>query len=88
MAPRPEIKENQWIKVGNLDCIVSVVRDVGDAFGDCEVVFDAKKPTYHDAEWDGQNWVLCKRPDFGGYADRQSRLSEAVRHLRMGRFRT
>jgi hypothetical protein len=89
MAECPAVKPGDWIKVGNLDCVVAVVRqpELVAALGDLEVVFDPKMPTNHDVEWNGEAWVFCKRPDFGGYADRHSRLSGAVSILRAGPFR-
>ena len=89
MAERPAVKPGDWIKVGSVDCVVANVRQpesvaVG---GDIEVVFDPKKPTNHEVEWNGEAWVFCKRPDFGGYADRYSRLSGAVAILKAGPYR-
>ena len=61
MADRPEIKPGDWIRVGNRDCVVANVRDPGDAFGDCEVVFDPSKPTNHDVVWNGDEWKFADR---------------------------
>ena len=47
--------------------------------------FDPEKPTNHDVEWTGDKWALCKRSDFGGYADRYPRLSAFVLTLKAGR---
>jgi hypothetical protein len=87
MSERPAIKPGDWIKIGNLDCVVATVRqpEYVAAGGDIEVVFDPRKPTNHDVEWNGEAWVLCKRPDYGGYADRIQRLSGAVAILKAGR---
>ncbi len=88
MAERPSVKSGDWIKIGNLDCVVADVRqpEFVAALGDIEVVFDPRKPTNRDAEWNGEAWVFCKRPDFGGYADRYSRLAWVVGILRAGPY--
>jgi hypothetical protein len=87
MAERPKVFVGDWIKIGERDCVVSDVRrpDLVAFSGDIEVVFDAAKPTYHDAEWDGDKWISSKRPDYGGYAENRPRLASAVRQLRRGR---
>jgi hypothetical protein len=89
MTNRPTVNPGDWIKVANLDCVVAVVRQPDQvAFsGDLEVVFDAQKPTNPDVEWNGEAWLFCKRPDYGGYAAGKSRLSQAVGILRLGRNR-
>ncbi len=84
MVERPNVKPHDWIKVGNVPCVVAVVREPNDRMGDLEVVFDPKKPTNHDVEWTGREWSFCKRSDFGGYADRYPRLSAFVRTLKSG----
>lgn len=88
MPARPEVKPGDWIKVGNIHCAVANVRppELVAHSGNIEVVFDAQKPTNHDVEWTGEAWVFCKRPDFGGYAERYSRLSTAVAQLKRGRW--
>jgi hypothetical protein len=87
MTERPKVSAGDWIRIGELDCVVSDVRrpDLVAFAGDIEVVFDAAKPTNHDAEWDGGKWVFSKRPDYGGYAEGKSRLASAVRQLKRGR---
>lgn len=88
MVVRPNVKPHDWIVVENVDCVVAMVRDpeFAQIFGELEVVFDPKKPTSHDVEWTVGAWTFCKRSDFGGYADRYSRLSAFVRTLRAGRY--
>jgi hypothetical protein len=87
MAPRPDIKPGDWIRIGNTDCVVAVVRAAGDQFGDCEVVFNPTKPTNHDVEWTGEDWAFAKRGDFGGYAEKYPRLRAFVQTLKKGRYR-
>ena len=79
MAERPEIKPGDWICVGNQDCVVAYVREPGRVLGDCEVVFDPSKPTNHNVVWDGDGWEFVESGDYGGYADKYSRLNEYVR---------
>ena len=87
MPDRPDIKPGQWIRVGRRDCVVARVRESGHVFGDCEVIFDESKPTNSDIEWDGNEWKFAERgSDYGGYADRYSRLDEYVRILKRGRW--
>jgi hypothetical protein len=88
MAERPIVNVGDWIRIGERDCVVSDVRrpDLVAFSGDIEVVYDVEKPTYHDAEWDSDEWIFSKRPDYGGYAQNQSRLASAVRQLRRGRW--
>jgi len=84
MANRPNINLGNWIYVEGTSCVISIVREPGHEFGDCEVVFNPDKPTNHDVEWDGEKWIFPDRPDFGGYADRNSRLSQYVQILKQG----
>jgi hypothetical protein len=88
MAERPIVNVGDWIRIGERDCVVSDVRppELVAFAGDIEVVFDAAKPTSHDAEWDGSKWVFSKRPDYGGYAEGKSRLASAVHQLKRGRW--
>ena len=88
MVDRPNVNPFDWIKVEGTPCVVAVVRNPDHVkfSGDLEVVFDPKKPTNHDVEWNGQEWVFCKRGDFGGYADRYPRLSAFVNTLKAGRY--
>jgi len=74
---RPEIKPRDWITIGWTECVVAQVYPVGDARGDCEVVFNADKPSNTDAVWVDSKWSF--HPASGaGYADRYERLSEFV----------
>ena len=59
MADRPPIAHGCWIKIASADCVVSKVRAEGDPTGDCEVVFDPKRPTSRDALWNGSAWEFC-----------------------------
>jgi hypothetical protein len=78
MPERPVVEPGDWISIGNTNCVVADVRQPGSVSisGDIKVVFNPQKPTNHDVEWNGEAWVFCERPDFGGYADRYSRLRE------------
>jgi len=86
MAERPPIAHGCWIKIASVDCVVSKVRAAGDAAGDCEVVFDAKRPTGRDARWNGRAWEFVRRGDFGISADEVPRLTDYVHALRLGRY--
>ena len=86
MSDRPEINPREWIRVENCDCVVANVREPGHVFGDCEVVFDREKPTNRDVRWDGNEWRFVETGDFGGYADRYSRLDAYVAILKRGRW--
>jgi hypothetical protein len=85
MAGRPYIRPGHWIDVGSVACVVSTVREPGHASGDCEVVFNALKPTSHDVEWDGDDWRFVTRGNSGGPADRYPRLAPYVAQLKAGR---
>jgi hypothetical protein len=82
MSNRPEIKLGGWIAVGSTSCVVADVRDNGD----CEVVFNSSKPTNCDARWNGESWAFVESGDYGGYADKYSRLSLYVQILKRGRY--
>ena len=84
MTERPVVNPGDWIKVENVDCVVAFVRppELAPTVGDVEVVFDPKEPTHHDAEWTGERWVFCKRPDFGESALSVPRLNDAIDILR------
>lgn len=84
MSKRPDIKEGDWIKVGSCNCVVSMVRDLDHPFGDCEVVLNPKKPANVDVKWSGTAWVFVDPDDFGGYAERSSRLEFFVEKLKHG----
>ena len=86
MTERPHINPGDWIRVGSLDCVVSMVRPPDHSFGDCEVVFDPSKPTNRDVEWTGDAWRFVETGDFGGYADKYERLSAYVQTLKRGRY--
>ena len=85
MVRRPNIKPGDWIRIGTVKAVVSVVRPENSKLGDLEVVFNPRKPTNHDVEWTGDEWTFAKRGDFGGYADRYPRLSLFVQQLRANR---
>jgi hypothetical protein len=85
MSERPPIKPGDWIRIGSVDCVVSLVRPHNDEWGDCEVVFDPKKPTNADVKWMGEAWQFVEKNDFGGYADKYNRLRHYVEILKRGR---
>ena len=84
MEHRPNIAPYDEIIVGNQRCIVAVVREPGHSSGDCEVVFNARKPTNRDARWTDGQWAFVESGDYGGYADKYDRLSGFVAKLRGG----
>ncbi len=84
MTERPSVKPRDWIDVGNTRCVVSRVREPNHQFGDCEVVFDGKKPANRDVRWTGNNWEFIETGDFGGYAEKYPRLREFVQILKRG----
>lgn len=67
MSEHPKLNPTDWIKVGNIDCVVTCVYPQNSSSLICLVVFDKTKPTTHDVDWDGEKWIFPKRPDFGGY---------------------
>lgn len=82
MSNRPTVKEGDKVIVEDVNCVVSMVKDPNDGLGDLEVVFNPKKPTNHDVDWDGEKWVFSKRPDLGGYAENYPRLNKYVQILK------
>lgn len=82
MSDRPKINPGEWILVGSTHCVVANIHDNGD----CEVVFNSSKPTNCDAHWDGQAWVFIESIDYGGYAEKYSRLNPYIQILKRGRF--
>lgn len=80
---KPSVKSGEWIKVSGNDCVVTHVYEEGSPFGTGIVVFNPKKPTTHDFDWDGEHWFFPKRPDFGGYAQESDPY---VRQLKRGRY--
>ena len=84
MSSRPNIKPGDWIHIGSVKAVVAAVREPGDSFGDCEVVFRPDKPTNHDVEWVDGKWQFAKRPDCGGYAEKYPRLRQYVDQLKRG----
>lgn len=85
MAERPTINPGDWITVGGVSCVVANVFALGAPLGDCEVVFNSSKPTNRNASWDGEKWEFAESGDYGGYADKYSRLSTYVQQLKAGR---
>jgi hypothetical protein len=85
MAKRPEIKLGDWIKVDNLDAVVSRILPPGDPTGDCEVVFHPVKATVLHVRWTGKAWEIANRGDYGLSAEKHARLTEYVSILKTGR---
>jgi hypothetical protein len=87
MSDRPDVKPSDWIEVGDIDCVVCVVREHLDAFGDCEVVFNPKKPTNRDVIWNSgaEEWRFWETGDYGGYAEKYKRLRPFVVQLMQGK---
>lgn len=84
MIERPEIRLGQWISIGMVRAVISTIHEPGKGFGDCEVVFDPRKPTNRDAEWRDGAWQFVESPDFGGYAESSDRLRRFVTILKAG----
>lgn len=83
MKEHPEVSEGDWIKVGNVDCIVQKLYQPDSPFGVGQVLFNRDKPTTHEVDWDGEKWIFPERGDYGGYA----RPSDPyVWKLKKGRF--
>jgi hypothetical protein len=85
MSERPPIAHGSWIRIAIVDCVVSKVRAEGDPAGDCEVVFDPKRPTTRDVRWNGSVWEFVESGDFGINADEVPRLTDYVQALK-GRY--
>lgn len=85
MKNRPKIKEGDWIVVENCNCVVAHVYEPDSSFGDCEVVFNKKKPTNRDVKWNGEKWMFKDSGDFGGYANRSQRLKMYIGILKYGK---
>jgi hypothetical protein len=62
----PTVKPRDWIKVGDWDCVMKIVKEQEN---DCyyEVVFNPSKPTTHEVKWVDGEWVFADTPDYGGY---------------------
>jgi hypothetical protein len=82
MAPRPQVNLGDWIRIGSTSAVVSMIRESGDPFGDCEVVFNPSKPTNCDVRWTGEKWEFVESGDYGGYADKYDRLRPYVSILK------
>ncbi|MHB0820101.1 hypothetical protein ACYCFK_17725 [Stutzerimonas stutzeri] len=80
---RPPVSAGSWIRVGELNCVVSAVFEVGNPFGDCEVVFNPTNPSSDNVRWDGKQWLFVAAPDYGGYGD-APRLKRYVEILKRG----
>jgi hypothetical protein len=65
--------------------VVSTVRAQGDPAGDCEVVFDQRRPTSRDVRWNGSAWEFVESGDFGINVDKVPRLTPYVQALK-GRY--
>ena len=68
MMGHPIINLGDWLRVGNTLCVVMTVYQANSRDGVCEVVFNKSKPTTHNVDWNGKEWVFSVRADFGGYA--------------------
>lgn len=86
MSECPSVMKHEWIRVGNLDCVVANILDPENKLGDLEVVFNSDKPTNRNVFWDGEHWKFVETGDYGGYADRYARLNFAVSVLKRGRY--
>jgi len=50
MSEAPKIKPGDWITVGTISCVVSIVYPPNSDSGVCLAVFDKNKPTTHDVD--------------------------------------
>jgi len=82
---KPELRVGDFITVGKWNAIVRYVFSNPDnhpQIGHCEVVFNEAKPTSHDVEWNGNEWVFCKRNDQGGYVHYSDRFYLMLKNRR------
>ena len=87
MKERPSVGPGDWITVmpGSIDCVVCSVFATGTSPYDCEVVKNPKKPGNVEVIWKNGAWYFHDPDDFGGYAERYSRLAPFVAKLQSGR---
>src|SRR5262249_58242043 len=78
MSRRPYIMAGDWIDIGPAACVISAVREEGHKSGDCEVVFNALRPTRQDVEWDGNEWRFPARGQSHRAARRSPRAAACV----------
>ena len=67
MNKHPKVSPGDWIHVKGNRCVVTHVYPPDSQNGVCKVVFNEQKPTTHDVDWNGSDWIFPERPDFGGY---------------------
>lgn len=60
----PEIKPKSWIKVEEMDCLVTQIYRGYSLSGICEVVTNREQPINRDVCWDGEKWVFSTLPIF------------------------
>lgn len=72
MIQHPSIAPKDWIEVSGQRCVVMAVYPDDSPFGVCKVVFNKDRPTTHDVEWDGEQWMFPQRPDYGGNASKDN----------------
>ena len=86
MTDMPKVSPGEWVMVGSIQAVVSNVYDGPSANGgNAEVVFlDRHQAVNRDVRWTGTEWEFVNQGDYGGYADRYSRLQPYVRILRSG----
>lgn len=79
MTAQPPIALGDWIEVGSTDCVVMNIYKAESSSGVCQVVFNKKKPTTHDVDWDGTKWFFPERPDYGGYGRDGNKFVEILK---------
>jgi len=90
MTDMPKVSPGDLIWIGENDEVRAVVckvyNHISVAGGDIEVVFldNGSRAINLDVKWTGSNWEFVFQGDYGGYADRYTRLQPYVRILRSG----
>lgn len=78
----PELKVSDWIQVGPHKGLVGLLYPPNSQSGIGIFIYDARKPTSHDFDWNGTAFYFPERPDFGGYADKNPLYEDQVRELK------
>ena len=77
MIPIPEVKLDDWIKVGERDALISDIRPER-----IEVVYMDGRPSNCDIIWIEDHWEFTGT---SGYADKYSRLNRSLDILKTGK---
>lgn len=82
---RPTLKVGSFIRVGKWEAVVRHIwnnPNNNPQIGYCEVVFHGSKPTSHDVDWNGSEWVFSKRNDEGGYVQISDPFYQKLKYWR------